>query len=160
MSNVNKGGTSPYCPKCGTLFPSGSNYCGNCGYKIGGVRSWNFGNFGQIFKGKNWSFFSSFIARGLDVTTNGVETIVQKGVSKLFAENYSAPNFAIFNALALVFCNVPAGLIGLFYSWRAYSLKQVGDYAEARRASKSAKIWLFVALFLLFVLRIPLALLR
>jgi len=160
MANINKSASSAYCPKCGAAFPSGSNFCGNCGYKIGKVGSRSLGSLFQAFKNANWSSFSSTVARGLDVATNWIENTIQKGVSKLFAENSSAPSFAIFNALALVFCSVPAGAIGLFYSWRVYSLKQKGDNFEAIRSSKSAKIWFFVAVVYLLIVRLPLALLR
>ena len=157
MVNVNKGGTPAYCPKCGAAFPSGFNFCGNCGYKIGSVGSWNFGRF---FNKLRWSSLLSSVTRGLDVATRWIENTVKTGVAKLFAESYSAPNFAILNALALVFFSVPAGAIGLLYSWQVYSSKQKGDYSEARRASKSAKIWFFVAIVYLLSVRLPLALLR
>jgi len=57
----------------------------------------------------------------------------------------SVPNYLLWSILTTIFCCLPAGVAAIIFSAQVNSKLNAGDRAGAERASKTAKILVFVA---------------
>ena len=142
-----------YCPRCGAPEQSGARFCPSCGRRYDSAS-------GPSFSWKdalNWRPLEAAterVSRWLEPVNDAIERWIRLGVDALLAENFAAPSYIVWNILALLFCSVPCGLIGVVYSLRVLQLRKNHD-ASPVPASKSAKIWLALAVVYFLLIRVP-----
>ncbi len=142
-----------YCPRCGTPEQTGARFCPSCGRRydsaVGSSFSWK----GAL----NWrplEAATEYVSRLLEPVNDAIERALRRGVDALLAENFAAPSYLVWNILALFFCSVPCGLIGVVYSLRVLQLRKNHDGSPVS-ASKYAKIWLALAVVYFLLIRVP-----
>ncbi|HEY1785038.1 MAG TPA: CD225/dispanin family protein [Pirellulales bacterium] len=63
----------------------------------------------------------------------------------LGAPQVRIPTYLVQSILATVFCCMPFGVVAIVYAAQAGARVSAGDYAGAKRASDSAKMWCWIA---------------
>ena len=55
------------------------------------------------------------------------------------------PNYLVHSIIATVLCCLPTGIVGIIYASQVNSKLAIGDYAGAKKASDSAKLWSIIS---------------
>jgi len=56
------------------------------------------------------------------------------------------PNYLVHNIIATVLCCLPAGIVGIVFASQVNGKLGVGDYAGAKKASDSARLWFIISI--------------
>ena len=64
----------------------------------------------------------------------------------MYRSQLPPPNYLVFAILTTVFCCPPFGIVSIVYAANVNSKWSIGDYEGAKKASKNAQIWAWVAL--------------
>lgn len=59
----------------------------------------------------------------------------------------NVPNYLVFAILVTIFCCIPFGIVAIVFAAQVNSKLAAGDVAGAEEASRKAKTWCYVSLF-------------
>lgn len=150
------------CNFCGADIPDGSKFCQICGAQVSATDS----NQSQKYENPNGNYSADQTGTddmGYSYGQSNYNYGQQNGGQSDYnygQQNGGQPNnygygqpekqisgtpYLIFSILATILCCIPFGIVAIVQASKINSLQRNGDYEGARRAAKSARIWMIVS---------------